>query len=58
MIGDQPPGTMTHVVNKLVHCDGYLDCGTIIINYSMYAGSRGPIHFPGTHRSAYLPDNK
>lgn len=41
-----------------MHCDGYPDVGTIIIDYSMHAGKRGNISFPGTHRTAYLPDNK
>lgn len=58
MTGDQPPGQMTHSVNNLSHCEGYTDCGTITINYNMYAGKRGNINFPGTHRIAYLPDNK
>ena len=58
MIGDQPNGTMTWTVNKLMQCDGYPDCGTIIINYNMYAGKRGTINFPGTHRVGYLPDNE
>ena len=38
-------------------CDGYPDCGTIVIDYSMHSGKRGAISFPGTHRTAYLPDN-
>lgn len=58
MEGDQPPGTMTYVVNKLLHCAGFEECGTIIINYNMLAGKRGNINFPGTHRVGYLPDNK
>lgn len=58
MLGDQPPGKMTYVVNKLVHCDGYPECGTIMIDYNMFAGKRGDINFPGTHRVGYLPDNK
>jgi deltex-like protein len=58
MIGDQPPGTMTWTVYKDMHCDGYPDVGTIYITYSMHAGKRGAIVFPGTGRNAYLPDNK
>lgn len=42
----------------MVRCDGYPECGTIVINYSMASGKRGDIQFPGTHRTAYLPDNK
>lgn len=58
MIGDQPPGVMNYQSNPHLHCDGYPECGTIIINYSMHSGKRGDINFPGTHRAAYLPDNK
>lgn len=58
MTGDQPPGKMTWVANKLMHCDGYPDVGTIVIDYSMHSGKRGNIAFPGTHRVGYLPDNK
>ena len=57
MVGDQPDGIMTHIINKLMHCDGYDDCGTIIISYNMKSGTRGDISFPSTHRTAYLPDN-
>ena len=58
MIGDQPPGTMTWSVHGSTHCDGFDDVGTIVIDYSMHSGKRGNISFPGTHRTAYLPDNK
>ena len=57
MIGDQPPGNMGIYVNEHMHCDGYNDCGTIVIDYNMHSGKRGTINFPGTHRTAYLPDN-
>ena len=57
MIGDQPPGNMNVYVNKAMNCDGYPDCGTIVIQYHMHSGKRGDINFPGTSRSAYLPDN-
>lgn len=58
MIGDQPNGSMTWTVHKDMHCDGYESVGSIIIDYSMNSGKRGNISFPGTHRTAYLPDNK
>ena len=58
MVGDQPNGTMTCTVNKLLYCQGYLDVGTIVINYNMFSGNKGDISFPGTHRVAYLPDNE
>lgn len=41
-----------------MHCESYPDVGTIVINYSMNSGKRGNISFPGTHRTAYLPNNK
>ena len=43
--------------NSDIFCDGYSK-GTIIITYSMNSGTRNKIKFPGTHRTAYLPDNK
>ena len=58
MIGDQPPGNMNWVVNKFMHCSGYETVGTIVIDYSIFSGKRDSISFPGTHRTAYLPDNK
>ena len=57
MIGDQPPGNMSVFTDDYTHCDGFPDCGTIIIDYSMHSGKRGTINFPGTHRTAYLPNN-
>jgi len=57
MIGDQPPGTMTSTVSEFMKCDGYPDVGTIVIHYSMHSGKRGDISFPGTGRTAYLPNN-
>lgn len=41
-----------------MHCEGYEDTGTIVVHYSMQAGKRGTVSFPGTGRTAYLPDNK
>jgi deltex-like protein len=58
MIGDQPAGSMTWSIQQEFHCDGYEDVGTIVIHYSMNSGKRGNIHYPGTSRTAYLPDNK
>ncbi len=56
MVGDQSPGTMHTTLHPHVHCDGFPDVGTHIINYSMSSGKRGEVHFSGTHRTAYLPD--
>jgi hypothetical protein len=58
MIGDQPAGSMNWTIHKDMHCDGHPDVGTIEINYYMNSGKRGAISFPGTSRTAYLPDNK
>lgn len=58
MTGDQPNGTMTTTVNKNTHCSGYNNVGTIIISYSFPSGTRNGKHYSGTHRTAYLPDNK
>jgi hypothetical protein len=55
MMGDQPPGKMNVRVDNNTQCSGYPK-GTIIINYSMHSGSRGTINFPGTSRTAYLPN--
>lgn len=56
MIGDQPPGNMNTHINDHMHCEGYEDYGTIVIDYSMNPGKKGNINFPGTHRTAYLPN--
>ena len=57
--GDQPHGKMTHSVAENAHCDGYKDCGTIIIHYSFPSGKlpSGKRYY-GTNRTAYLPDNE
>jgi deltex-like protein len=57
MMGDQPPGKMTVSIEPNMHCDGYSDVGTIIIYYSMHSGRIKNISFPGTGRTAYLPNN-
>ena len=57
MIGDQPRGTMTCSVNEFMKCDGCPDVGTIVIHYSIQSGKRDDITFPGTGRTAYLPNN-
>ena len=41
-----------------MHCDGFDDVGTIVIDYSMHSCKKGSISYPGTHRTAYLPDNE
>lgn len=57
MTGDQPAGNMTWSTSPFMHCDGFDDVGTIVIDYSMHSCKKGSISYPGTHRTAYLPDN-
>ena len=45
-------------LSKNMHCQGYENCGTIVINYHMYGGSKNGRPYPGTHRTAYLPNNQ
>ncbi len=54
LTGDQPKGTMISYVDKKIHCDGYPNFGTIIIEY-YFPNTR---KYKGTDRVAYLPDNK
>nr|XP_042115573.1 E3 ubiquitin-protein ligase DTX3L [Peromyscus maniculatus bairdii] len=62
--GNQPDGgTMTF--STLRHpLPGYGNCGTIVIQYTMSGGIQTKEHpnpgkpYPGTHRTAYLPDNE
>ncbi|XP_022538349.1 probable E3 ubiquitin-protein ligase DTX3 isoform X1 [Astyanax mexicanus] len=61
--GNQPAGKMTHrpLRDRL---PGYPDCGTIEISYVIPGGTQTAEHpnpgmyFSGTHRYAYLPDNR
>ncbi|XP_027268562.1 E3 ubiquitin-protein ligase DTX3L isoform X1 [Cricetulus griseus] len=62
--GNQPDGgTMTSDTLRQ-SLPGYEDCGTIVIRYDIKSGIQTNEHpnpgkpYPGTHRSAYLPDNK
>ncbi len=55
MTGDQPEGTMTHYLDNNLKCSGYAK-GTIIINYNMKGGNRNGKYYPGTSRTAYLPN--
>lgn len=55
LTGDQPPGSMSHNVDKNLTCDGYPK-GTIVIRYSMKSGTRDGVSFSGTHRTGYLPN--
>ena len=49
---------MDVAIDQNTHCKGYEKYGTIIINYRMSSGTKNGIHFPHTHRTAYLPDTK
>lgn len=48
---------MKHYVDKHLRCQTY-NCETIVINYHMKAGTRNGKHYPGTSRTAYLPNNE
>lgn len=51
--GEQPNGTMKAYITHQ-RCSGYENCKTIAIDYSFPSGKT----YSGTHRTAYLPDNK
>ncbi|XP_005386571.1 PREDICTED: E3 ubiquitin-protein ligase DTX3L [Chinchilla lanigera] len=61
--GNQPDGTMTHSLIK-TSLPGYESYNTIVIKYYMNGGTQTKEHpnpgrhYPGTVRTAYLPDNK
>ncbi|XP_041945392.1 uncharacterized protein LOC121707133 isoform X2 [Alosa sapidissima] len=63
IVGDQPNGTMTHYTQSL-SLPGFKRCGSIVINYQIPSGIQSNKHpkpgkpFQGTHRTAYLPDNR
>ncbi|XP_054236813.1 E3 ubiquitin-protein ligase DTX3L [Indicator indicator] len=63
MEGDQPEGNMS-TDRVSTHLPGYPHCGTIVITYDMHGGIQTNNHpnpgkpYSGTHRKAYLPDNK
>ncbi|NXP80630.1 DTX3L ligase, partial [Ramphastos sulfuratus] len=63
MEGNQPEGTMSTSTIP-TSLPGYPHCGTIVIAYNMYGGIQTMNHpnpgepYDGTHREAYLPDNK
>ena len=46
-------------VNNTVHCQGYQNCGTIVIQYNFPSGVLpNGTHYHGTSRVGYLPDNE
>ncbi|KAL2090708.1 hypothetical protein ACEWY4_012971 [Coilia grayii] len=61
--GDQPRGTMTHIIQKS-SLPGFKRCDTIVINYNIPSGIQSDKHpkpgrpFHGAQRTAYLPDSK
>ena len=54
LIGDQPNGSMTAHISYDIHCSGYEDDDTIVINYNFPSGDG----YSGTYRNAFLPNNK
>ena len=54
LIGDQPPGSMTAHISYDLHCSGYNNDNTIVIDYNFPSGN----NYSGTYRTAFLPYNK
>ena len=54
LIGDQPKGTMYAHISSNMHCSGYEDYDTIVIDYDFPSGKG----YSGTYRTAFLPNNK
>ena len=54
LIGDMPNGTMTISKNKNLHCSGFENVETIVINYNFPNGS----NYTGTSRRSFLPNTK
>ena len=49
---------MKYYVDKNMTCSGYSK-GTIIINYNFQSGTNDKgVHYTGTSRTAYLPNNQ
>ncbi|XP_040606782.1 E3 ubiquitin-protein ligase DTX3L isoform X2 [Mesocricetus auratus] len=62
--GNQPDGGNMTYDTLRQSLPGYEGCGTIVIHYDIKGGIQTNEHpnpgksYPGTHRTAYLPDNK
>ncbi len=54
LIGDMPKGSMSAYISEDLHCNGYKNIGTIIIDYYFPSG----LNYSGTSRECYLPNNK
>ena len=54
LIGDQPEGSMSAHISYSMHCSGYEDVDTIVIDYDFPSGNG----YSGTYRTAFLPNNK
>lgn len=57
MTGDQPEGQMGVSINHNITLAGH-EKGAIIICYNLKSGNRNGVHFTGTSRTAYLPNNQ
>lgn len=57
MVGDQPDGQMKVTFDSSATVPGY-GKGVITIKYFMMSGFRNGVIYPGTSRTAYLPDDK
>ena len=63
-LGPSPDGYMFVAKDPNKRCQGYDDCGVIIIRYQINGGIQGRKHpnpgtgYQGEYREAYLPDNE
>ena len=61
--GTCPEGSMMIRRDAAIHCSGFEQCGTIVMNYDIPAGIQSKCHdhpgrpFGGTRRETYLPDH-
>ena len=58
IMGIMPPGTMKARLDEKMHCDGYPNVGTIIIEYNFMGGMHNGQPFTGTHRKNYIPNTE
>ena len=54
LIGDMPKGIMSAYISTMLHCKGFKNIGTIVIDYYFPSGK----NYSGTSRECYLPNNK
>ncbi|KAM3130073.1 hypothetical protein pb186bvf_017779, partial [Paramecium bursaria] len=57
LIGGMPDGSMK-ISKSHRRCAGFQSCGTLVIFYTLPNGVYKGVHYDGTQREAYLPDNQ